>query len=318
MDLNRVVDRAGADASGGWWRRTSRSVTRLARGPATACTADRSQLEQVSSTSWSTRATRCPTAARSLIETRTSSSTDLPRRIRARPGRTSSCGDRHRLRHGRRDPGARSSSRSSRPRRSARAPASASRRCTASSSRAAATSGSYSEVGRGTSFKISLPRGRRRRARGWIVPRPSAGPIEGRTRCHDPGRRGRCRSAERRLPAARAARVWRRGVVQRRRRAGDALAESDSDGGSGHLRHRDAGDERSGAPATSLRELRPDLPVLLMSGYSEEAITRLGNHGSLGPMIEKPFTVDGMLETTSGASCMDETGSRREHPDRGR
>jgi CheY-like chemotaxis protein len=44
-----------------------------------------------------------------------------------------------------------------------------------------------------------------------------------------------------------------------------------------------------------LRALRPDLPVLLMSGYSEEAITRLGSAGSLGPLIEKPFTVQGIL-----------------------
>jgi PAS domain S-box-containing protein len=45
-----------------------------------------------------------------------------------------------------------------------------------------------------------------------------------------------------------------------------------------------------------LKELRPAVPVLLMSGYSQEAITRLGNHESLGPLIEKPFTVDSLLE----------------------
>jgi DNA-binding response OmpR family regulator len=44
-----------------------------------------------------------------------------------------------------------------------------------------------------------------------------------------------------------------------------------------------------------LRAARASLPVLLMSGYSAEAITRLGNHGSLGPIIEKPFTVQGLL-----------------------
>jgi PAS domain S-box-containing protein len=44
-----------------------------------------------------------------------------------------------------------------------------------------------------------------------------------------------------------------------------------------------------------LRATRPSLPMLLMSGYSEETITRLGNHGSLGPVIEKPFTVQGLL-----------------------
>jgi two-component system cell cycle sensor histidine kinase/response regulator CckA len=45
-----------------------------------------------------------------------------------------------------------------------------------------------------------------------------------------------------------------------------------------------------------LRAVRPDLPMLLMSGYSEEAITRLGSQESLGPMIEKPFTVQGLLD----------------------
>ena len=45
-----------------------------------------------------------------------------------------------------------------------------------------------------------------------------------------------------------------------------------------------------------LRTTRPAVPVLLMSGYSQEAITRLGNHESLGPLIEKPFTVDELLE----------------------
>jgi two-component system, cell cycle sensor histidine kinase and response regulator CckA len=50
-----------------------------------------------------------------------------------------------------------------------------------------------------------------------------------------------------------------------------------------------------------LRELRPTLPVLLMSGYSEEAITRLGSPGSVGPLIEKPFTVQGILQKVKEA-----------------
>jgi two-component system cell cycle sensor histidine kinase/response regulator CckA len=45
-----------------------------------------------------------------------------------------------------------------------------------------------------------------------------------------------------------------------------------------------------------LRAARPGLPVLLMSGYSEEAITRLGSQGAPGPLIEKPFTVQGLLD----------------------
>jgi PAS domain S-box-containing protein len=46
-----------------------------------------------------------------------------------------------------------------------------------------------------------------------------------------------------------------------------------------------------------LRQGHPGLPVLLMSGYSEEAITRLGRHQDLGPVIEKPFTLHSMLQT---------------------
>jgi hypothetical protein len=38
-----------------------------------------------------------------------------------------------------------------------------------------------------------------------------------------------------------------------------------------------------------------------MSGYSEEAITRLGSPGSLGPLIEKPFTVQGILQKVKEA-----------------
>ena len=41
--------------------------------------------------------------------------------------------------------------------------------------------------------------------------------------------------------------------------------------------------------------IEPAIPVLMMSGYSREAITRLASHEVLGPMIEKPFTVDGLL-----------------------
>ena len=45
-----------------------------------------------------------------------------------------------------------------------------------------------------------------------------------------------------------------------------------------------------------LKEIQPEVPVLLMSGYSQEVITRLGNQESLGPLIEKPFTMSGLLE----------------------
>jgi two-component system cell cycle sensor histidine kinase/response regulator CckA len=45
-----------------------------------------------------------------------------------------------------------------------------------------------------------------------------------------------------------------------------------------------------------LREIQPTVPVLLMTGYSQDAITRSSNRESLGPLIEKPFTVDGLLD----------------------
>jgi DNA-binding response OmpR family regulator len=44
-----------------------------------------------------------------------------------------------------------------------------------------------------------------------------------------------------------------------------------------------------------LRKLRPALPALLMSSFSEEAITCLGGRGRCHPLIEKPFTIDGIL-----------------------
>ena len=71
------------------------------------------------------------------------------------------CADRgrgHRHRHDRRRSRRRSSSRSSRPRKSARAPASASPRSTASSSRPAPTSSSTRRLGKGTVFRIFIPR----------------------------------------------------------------------------------------------------------------------------------------------------------------
>ena len=71
--------------------------------------------------------------------------------------------ERHRHRHSAGDHRARSSSRSSPPRRSARAPASASRRSTASSSRPAASSSSTPTIGKGTTLP-HLPAAPRRRS----------------------------------------------------------------------------------------------------------------------------------------------------------
>ena len=50
-----------------------------------------------------------------------------------------------------------------------------------------------------------------------------------------------------------------------------------------------------------VQELDPAVPLLLMSGYSQEALTRLANREVLGPLIEKPFTMDGLLQKVEAA-----------------
>ncbi|HEY3013035.1 MAG TPA: ATP-binding protein [Gemmatimonadales bacterium] len=53
--------------------------------------------------------------------------------------------------------------------------------------------------------------------------------------------------------------------------------------------------------ASRVRTLSPNLPVLLMTGYTEEAITRAGDRPLDEQIIEKPFTVHAMLEKVRGA-----------------
>jgi CheY-like chemotaxis protein len=48
--------------------------------------------------------------------------------------------------------------------------------------------------------------------------------------------------------------------------------------------------------ASRVRTLSPKLPVLLMTGYTEEAITRTGDRPLDEHIIEKPFTLHTMLE----------------------
>ena len=45
----------------------------------------------------------------------------------------------------------------------------------------------------------------------------------------------------------------------------------------------------------AVERIDPTIPLLLMSGYSHEAITRLASREVLGPLIEKPFTVERLL-----------------------
>jgi two-component system cell cycle sensor histidine kinase/response regulator CckA len=51
--------------------------------------------------------------------------------------------------------------------------------------------------------------------------------------------------------------------------------------------------------ASRIRALHPTLPVLLMTGYTEEAITRTGDRPRDEQIIEKPFTLTTMLEKIS-------------------
>ena len=53
--------------------------------------------------------------------------------------------------------------------------------------------------------------------------------------------------------------------------------------------------------AGHVRTLSPKLPVLLMTGYNEEAITRTGDRPLDEQVIEKPFTVHTMLAKVSQA-----------------
>lgn len=48
--------------------------------------------------------------------------------------------------------------------------------------------------------------------------------------------------------------------------------------------------------ASRVRSVAPQLPVLLMTGYTEEAITRAGDQPHDEQIIEKPFTMNSMLE----------------------
>ena len=53
--------------------------------------------------------------------------------------------------------------------------------------------------------------------------------------------------------------------------------------------------------AGRVRTLAPTLPVLLMTGYTEEAITRAGDRPFEEQIIEKPFTLHTMLEKVNSA-----------------
>jgi len=153
----------------------------------------------------------------------------------------------------------------------------------------------YSEVGRGTSFKVYFPR--------CIEP---AEEVESKASARRKGREDdvsgvtillveddvTVRGAVRRV-------LERRGYrVLETPNAGEALATAANPDEAIDLVISDM--VMPGMSGLELRQRlhaqRPGLGVLLMSGYSEEAITRLGSPGGTGPLIEKPFTVQGILD----------------------
>jgi two-component system cell cycle sensor histidine kinase/response regulator CckA len=62
--------------------------------------------------------------------------------------------------------------------------------------------------------------------------------------------------------------------------------------------------------AGRVRAISPSLPVLLMTGYTEEAITRAGDRPIDEQIIEKPFTLHTMLEKVRWALATNGDGSR--------
>jgi CheY-like chemotaxis protein len=61
--------------------------------------------------------------------------------------------------------------------------------------------------------------------------------------------------------------------------------------------------------AATLRAEYPDLPVILMSAYAPAGWTRVGPHGSIVPVLMKPFTSDQLAELIQIA--LDLPGKRR-------
>jgi PAS domain S-box-containing protein len=64
--------------------------------------------------------------------------------------------------------------------------------------------------------------------------------------------------------------------------------------------------------ADRVRGLTPRIPVVLMTGYTEEAITRAGERPHDEQIIEKPFTLNTMLEKVRWALAANRNGSALE------
>ena len=216
--------------------------------------------------------------------------------------------DRH-LRYRHRNPAPRSStrfsSRSSRPRKSARAPGLASRRSTASSSRPAASSTSTPTPGEGTSFRIFLPRHRPE-----LEAQPEAQAAN-----------GAAKEAAAEPPKPRADLTGQ----------GTILLVEDEDGlrslnarglrsrgysvieASNGIEAMEALDEKDGAVdlvvsdvvmpemdgPTLLREMRkrnPNLKIIFVSGYAEEAFDKSLPENEQFAFLPKPFALSALVE----------------------
>ena len=183
-----------------------------------------------------------------------------------------------------------SSSRSSRPRKSARAPASASRPSTASSSRPAAFIYFDSTMGKGTVFRIFLPR--------YVA----AGGREG---CR--GRRGQPKIAdltgsatillvedEEAVRAFAARALASRGYKVYEAASGiEALEVMEEAGGKIDLVVSDVVMPELDGPSLlrELRKTRPDLKIIFISGYAEEAFKKNLPEGEDFHFLPKPFSL---------------------------
>jgi PAS domain S-box-containing protein len=152
----------------------------------------------------------------------------------------------------------------------------------------------YSELGRGTTFKLYFPphHGAPREAGAQPAGLPSieAGATILLVEDEPP-----VRSAVRRLLERQGYNVLEAGNGQ------DALALINGRNTEIHLVLSDMVMPGMGGTelASRIRAVNPTLPVLLMTGYTEEAITRAGDRPRDERIIEKPFTLNTMLEKVS-------------------
>ena len=54
------------------------------------------------------------------------------------------------------------------------------------------------------------------------------------------------------------------------------------------------------ATFTALRELRPDLPIVLSSGYTADDVKQRFGDQQISGTIEKPFTLESLIDTVRG------------------